>query len=186
MVPIYKESGLEMEFLSNDPDEIKKDIELIKKLKRDSGPKGSREFLKKLGDWILEGNQLNEDLTYYLGNALIDISENKSVRDAFNMPGKGRPRDKEKIIRDYRIAIRIAKMMKSGESFEESAFQISKDFNVSDHTAEKAYKKHSRLMNKIADHEKLEKQFDDMLKHDNPDQHDRWLYSPVCTENMDN
>ena len=102
------------------------------------------------------------------------------------MPGRGRPRDNEKVFRDYRIALRIAKMMKSGESFEESAFQVSKDFNISDHTAEKAYKKHSKLMNKIDNHEEREKRLDETLINPNNNQNDRWFYLTAFPENKEN
>jgi hypothetical protein len=182
MAEINDESFLSFDQQPNDPEEI----EFERSLKKKFGPTGSKDFLKKLGKWIIEGNQLNEDLSYYLGNALLDISENKSIREAFNMPGRGRPKDQEKAFRDYRIALRIAKMMKSGESFEESAYQVSKDFNISDHTAEKAYKKHSRLMNKIDNHEEREKRLDNALRNLHKDQDDRWFYLPDYSENLEN
>ncbi len=107
-------------------------------------PQGSREFLGELGRKLL----LKDPMVYfqlnYIAIALIDLSKGKTVREAFNMPKTGRPVDWSLFLRDYRIAVDIFEQMQLGTSFEKAAYMIAESYNVSDSTAEKAYKRHCR------------------------------------------
>ncbi len=144
----HREPGLHITGLSDDPVKREASIQSIKDMDRAFSPKGNKEFLKELGVRILEGMELSEDLRQYIGRAFIDIADGKTVVEAFNMKGKGRPKDKEATIKHLRISVEIRRLMNTGISFEKSAYQVSEQFNVSDHTAEKAYKRYSKLVSR--------------------------------------
>ena len=137
------------------PDESPEDIAHLQRMLWALRPKGKPELLRALGNRLLAGEELGDYFRLYLGQALIDLAEGKSKREAFNMLGPGRPKDKDATIRNLKIALDIATSMRAGRSFEEAAYYVAQDYNVSDHTAEKAYKQHARALKKAKDLEPI-------------------------------
>ncbi len=155
----YDEPGLHIRGLPEDPKIRAKEIADLRQSQRDLGPRGDRDFLKVLAEHLLEEKPINGDIKSYLGRALFAILEGKSVRYAFRMPNLGRPRDRSIHERDLRITLEITQKMRAGISLEKSAAEIGEAYNVSEHTATKAYKCHCHLLKKRSDLS----QFEDML-----------------------
>lgn len=147
----YDEPGLHIRGLPEDPKLRAKEIAEFRQSQRDLGPRGDRDFLKALADHLLEEKPISSDIKSYLGRALFAILEGRSVRYAFRMPNLGRPRDRSTYERDLRITLEITQKMRKGVSLEKSAVEIGDLYNVSEHTASKAYKRHCHLLKHRSD-----------------------------------
>jgi len=139
----YDEPGLHLRGLPDDPKERAVKIAEARTLQRELGPIGHHEFLRALGVYILEEKPLTDELQCYLGHALIDLGEGKTARQAFRMPSRGRPRDYSNYSRDLRITLDVTMKMRAGLSLEKAAYEVGEVYHVSNHTAEKAYKRHA-------------------------------------------
>jgi len=139
----YDEPGLHLRGLSSDPKERAAQIAQDRKLQRELGPIGHHKFLIALGLHILEEKPLTYELQFYLGHALIDLGEGKTAREAFRMPRRGRPRDYSNYFRDLYITLDVTMKMRAGLSLEKAAYEVGEVYHLSNHTVEKAYKRHA-------------------------------------------
>ena len=162
---------------ADNPLDNQEEMEFYRLWNKVFSPRANKQFLKEFGTRLLKGMELSDDLRIYLGLALIDIADGKSVRQAFNMPGKGRPKDKDALIRDMRIAIAIAKLMRDGVSLENASYKVTEDFNVSEHTAKKAYKDHLTMIKSVTEFQLLENGLDRLANNIDP-MVKEWLSPP--------
>ncbi len=126
-------------------------IELFKPFRR----MGSRPLLAELGEKMILGQDFDFTTREYIGFALLDLSEGLSVTKAFNMQPTGRPRDNHLFERDLRIALDVSEKMRQGSSYEQASYDVAELHNVSDSTAEKAYKRFAHRFKAIHTIEQL-------------------------------
>jgi len=122
---------------------------------------GSRELFRELGFKLLFADEIDPMKRRYLALALLDLSNGKPYREAFKIKSLGRPYDESAHIRNLKIAVHIYEAMQYGMSLEKAAVKICDHYNVSEHTAQKAYKQFSHRLKGLSDtklfHEYIER-----------------------------